>query len=319
MQYIAGIDEAGYGPKLGPLVVTISAVETTDDNDHPKKVISKLFKGLEKNISNNQRLKITDSKKIYHKKRDFYKLESVVFYFLHLLGLKVDSFKHFINHFGFLYKPDDSIPWLKDDFPLPLNKLDNLQIQEDFTIEDNLKLIPPKIIILEPYQFNEELEKYENNKANLLADLILRAIKEVTSNYSRSNHNFKFTIFSDKLGGRKGYSDFIRRYFTNAHIKKCKETATNSRYEIILNTNPKITISFLCKGENKNKLIALSSIFSKYTRELFMHAFNSYWQKYVSVPATSGYHNKNTEDFLQKVEKVRQEKNISLNYLIRKI
>ena len=65
MVILAGIDEAGYGPLLGPLVVSVAALEMpaellrADLWDHLSKAVAKDKKGF------NGRLLITDSKKAY--------------------------------------------------------------------------------------------------------------------------------------------------------------------------------------------------------------------------------------------------------------
>ena len=50
-------------------------------------------------------------------------------------------------------------------------------------------------------------------------------------------------------------------------------------------------IEFITKGEDRQFVVALASIYSKYVRELYMRVFNAYWCKCVEgLRPTAGYY-----------------------------
>src|SRR6476659_7843052 len=67
---LSGIDEAGYGPLLGPLVVGCSAFERSDLAADPRAPLPCLWKRLRKLVSKNRlksgkKLHVNDSKEVY--------------------------------------------------------------------------------------------------------------------------------------------------------------------------------------------------------------------------------------------------------------
>ena len=86
MAVLAGIDEAGYGPLLGPLVVSASAFSIPDSL-----LKADLWQLLKKSIANQRRhlagrLLITDSKKAYSRKSGIGHIQKTTLAMLRILG-----------------------------------------------------------------------------------------------------------------------------------------------------------------------------------------------------------------------------------------
>lgn len=122
MAVITGVDEAGYGPTLGPMIVTIVAFDVPEE-----KADCSLWELVKDAVSQErkarkQQLIVRDSKKIYRAHTGLKPLEDVVLSFLWSKGLKITSFFHLLRSLS-CHNTDvlARYPWYADkDFSLPL-------------------------------------------------------------------------------------------------------------------------------------------------------------------------------------------------------
>src|SRR6188472_3092085 len=99
---LAGIDEAGYGPLLGPLVVGCCAFDVAGV-DHLTDDLPCVWKRLKKHISKNRtkqakKLHINDSKVVYSYEAGLKELERAVLALLATCTDEVVGLEDFINH-----------------------------------------------------------------------------------------------------------------------------------------------------------------------------------------------------------------------------
>lgn len=95
-------------------------------------------------------------------------------------------------------------------------------------------------------------------------------------------------ILGDKHGGRNFYAGFLQQIFSEGLVQVRRETRPVSSYEIALPTR-RLYISFQSQGE-RQLATAAASITAKYLRELAMLAFNHFWQGHLpALKATAGY------------------------------
>jgi len=331
---IVGIDENGYGPILGPLIITASAFKVEKRGN--------LWQIL--NISKNpdnypERVVVTDSKKLFSRNslRCRRAGEKTVAIFFSLLFKKLpkepDSFfsKILLNFSLFpklclesktRYKPcwgKISLPlWLKDIVVrgFSLAKIEKGIIKESEELkkklkEKKIKFLGLKTICVCPFQFNKLAKEKNKSYLNYLQF-------EKLIFYFLQKKEKKFFIFADKIGGRKDYFFYLKSgLLKDWDCRILEESGEVSSYELNLK-NKRANISFLQNGEEKEFPVALSSLFGKYTREIFIKRINRFFQNYnPELKSVSGYRDPLTKEFIKRTENLREELKINENCFLR--
>lgn len=265
MKNYSGIDEAGLGPILGPYCAT----STTFLSNEPLK---ELFQDQQKKL-----FYVDDSKKVYQGKHGLSKLELNVLSFYTLLKGEIPkTTSEFI--------PSLKSEWnLKEDLELPLITDKDLIYQKADAINKlfnkrGVKLIDIKRTAVSPKNFNILLDDL-SNKSVVCQKIIEPLIYSVIN--GDSNHN----IVIDKQGGRKFYKEYLDS-ITMESVDIIKEENNHSHYRL-----GNVDIHFMAKADSSSFPVALSSMFSKYMREISMMSFNSYWEKIIpGIKRTAGYY-----------------------------
>ncbi|MDR2756931.1 MAG: hypothetical protein LBC20_14630 [Planctomycetaceae bacterium] len=249
-QLIIGTDEAGYGPNLGPLVISATVWESPTDNLLP------LLEQLK-----THKIQIGDSKKLYHGGGSLTTLEYGIMIPLRYLGQS-----------------------------LPLLNAEETVLTEQTAVfakilsENNIRLCDICSRIIEPEEFNRELDRFDS-KGSLLSDATLTLIAEILN---ARHTTLPVLIFCDKHGGRNRYIDLLMKYFPDSWVQVIEESRSSSIYRLTYEKQP-LEFRFLAKGESQVP-VALASMNSKYLRELAMIRFNEFWrEKIPDLKPTAGY------------------------------
>ncbi len=265
MPIYSGIDEAGLGPILGPFTAT----NTTFSAPEP---LLDLLKDQQKKL-----FYVDDSKKVFQGKNGLEKLEINVLSFYYLLtGTVPGSLQSFI--------PSLKSPWYRDELILPL-KVTNSQIVEKadkigkLFLERDIKLLDIKRSAVGANNFNLLLDNWENK--SIACQKIVNPLIQSTIN-NKTDH----TLVIDKQGGRKFYKEYLESLIPGSQVKIILEENNHSHYYV-----DGIDIHFKAKADSTSFAVALSSMFSKYMREIAMRSFNDYWTKEIpDLKPTAGYY-----------------------------
>lgn len=288
MGIFIGTDEAGYGPNLGPLVITATAWQVPGD---PREF--DFFAALAEIVSqraekSSSRIHVADSKDVYSPARGLDSLETSVLTLLRLLDWKPGSFRLLCRNLSqFLPDPDShgNAPWNSgNDLPIPQQaSLDAVEQRAQLLLtaceSAGIRLLAVRSEIVSPDRFNSLCETH-GNKATALSRTTLSLIRSLWD----PDSDAPTLIVGDKHGGRNRYDDLIDDQLDGQMIFRLSEGKERSTYRV-----GSTELRFQMRAESHFP-VAVSSMVCKYVRELAMELFNRFWQEHLpDLKPTKGY------------------------------
>jgi hypothetical protein len=301
MALLIGMDEAGYGPNLGPLVISATAWEVPGD---PRKMdLWDKFSGIVEQTApvNGSHIQIADSKQVYTPARGFDHLEAGVLNALAVwrgdLGHEdaspapggtdavISSFRGLLHHIA-VHPPDEleGEPWFAGaDLPLPARQhaaLGRTWLERCQSHHIRLRAICSDVVLTR--RFNGETRRHDS-KGQALTELSMNVLRHIWRKAGGEEHEAAL-IIADKHGGRNRYHNFLPIVFGDRFIRCHKESPEQSRYCV-----GRAEVRFETKSE-RHLPVALASMVSKYVRELAMQLFNRFWiERQPTLKRTAGY------------------------------
>lgn len=285
MQTVVGIDEAGYSPLLGPLVITAACFEvrTTHKNWWAALGIP--------TARGNPRLPalpaVDDSKKLYAPNRGVGKLEEGVLAFLKAAGRHPASLRQLLACVG-CEADTEGYPWYREaDVAIPVaagpEAIDPAAAELGRAFErSGVRFTGFRSAPLLAGDFNTKVQA-RGNKSLVLFHSAMRLVDGFIV------PGKPLQVLADKQGARNYYAQLLSQYFFGCRLQRVVEGKELSTYRIS-HGGRRLDISFCLKGDSAHLPIALASMCSKYIRELFMVLFNRYWNSVKpGMGRTSGY------------------------------
>jgi len=312
---LIGIDEAGYGPTLGPLCVGMSAfvIEDWNEGDEKPCLWKKLSGGACRKPGDKRgRVAFADSKELKlpnnfcegaAKKHPLMHLErgvlAAIANFAEAGAPQSDSDLH-----GVLGAELRGHPWYEGDpVGLPIAGSAALMgiagnLLANAMTGAGVRIAAMRCRVMNEREFNGILHK-AGNKGEVCIAALADHLKFVLALLEK-HPEAAVRIACDKLGGRDNYAPVLERLMPGWECVILEQGAERSNYEMRRknqrgSTDPGpqgkgFRISFQPESEKEHLPVALASMIAKYVRELAMHRFNRYWSaRMPELKPTAGY------------------------------
>lgn len=302
-----GIDEAGYGPTLGPLCVALSIfrVDGWNEGEPAPDLWSMLSRAVcRKTNDKRRRLAVDDSKKLKLanssvNRHPCYHLERGVLSFLTCRSVASALPVSDLAMLEALGVPMPAENWYAGDaHPAPVGcSADQLAIDANVLrtalSEAGISLLRLGCQALSESVFNELVEAAGTKAAatELAWTTYLSEVWQVFCG-EQAVDPVSVRVVCDRQGGRAQYGGILTRIFPDSDVLTIGETATVSKYDVICRLRPtfRMSVIFKTEAESAHMPVALASMTAKLVRETMMARFNRYWcGRIPELKPTAGY------------------------------
>lgn len=291
---VAGIDEAGLGPLLGPLTLGFSAFRAPTHE---------LWSSLSQSCSaqpreRDGRLAVADSKQVFTRDpRGAARLEWSALSFLGLAGTQVaphGAQELFTSLPSDLAAQDDpraepwfasmnfELPWCADRAELTDKRLNLARDLEHSGVE----LLEAGFRSLAPAELNRSFDRTHSKSKTQW-----EALQPILTRLWRKHALEGVLLVVDRQGGRMRYREALDSSFPQARTQVWSESPERSEYWVRELDGPRwMHVIFAERAESFSFPVALASCLAKYARETWMEGFNRYFSSLQpELTPTAGY------------------------------
>lgn len=291
---VAGIDEAGLGPLLGPLTFGLTVFELRDGNDD-------LWEALDSAVTreprqDRERLVVADSKKVYTRNpRGKARLESTVLAFLAQraggaprggldlirdtpralapLGVELE------RHPWYAALPAALPQWADEG----LLRLHAGRLTRAFE-SAGVRLLHAAPRVVPAGELNRSYAR-THNKSKTVWNVLAALLRHVWDEHGTARP----LVRVDRQGGRAHYAAPLLATFPEADIECLEESEGRSAYRLWTQDRA-LEVSFVERAEDGSLPVALASCIAKYARETVMGSFNRWFEALQpGLAPTAGY------------------------------
>jgi hypothetical protein len=300
---IAGVDEAGYGPTLGPLCVAMCAVRVAgwDRGKTPPDVWELLKASVARSVKDAKaggRIAIADSKELKLSndgaRHPLTHLERGVMGWLFASGVRPET--DAALHEALRAKLDPHPCYSGGSIALPVaHSAGQLGIAANqLASAMNAAGVVPLALgcrVVGEAEFNAVVTD-EGSKARAtilgLREHLTRLAHELAP--LAWDEGASVWLVCDRLGGRTAYAPVLAEVLPGFDVQVVEQTDDRSIYVLRDARGREIGVTFKVEGEKSQLPVAMASMTAKYVRELAMARFNRHWHALdASLKPTAGY------------------------------
>lgn len=285
----AGIDEAGYGPLLGPLTIGYSVFRTGGPlrTGAASSVGPCDWRRLREAVTDDpnqdaEQVVVADSKRVFKRNaRGARRLETTALSFFRAAKHAVDSGTHVVTRAPRGLAPDRAAlarhPWydrLPTEVPHVCERgdLDSRTERLGRCLErSGTQCLDTGVVVVPAGVLNDSFAATGNKGATLW-----RYHSSVIAHLFDSYGDQGLDLTLDRLGGRARYGVLLAQLVPWSTVTVLGESAGDSRY-LVQSGDRRMRVRFVQKGDSSSLPVALGSCLAKYARELVMGAFNAYF------------------------------------------
>ncbi len=317
MAVLAGIDEAGLGPKLGPLTLGLTVF------DGPRATLARLAESLAPVVgpTTEAAVPIGDSKQLFGARRDVAVLERGVF--AAWLQWNEAWPSDFLGWLDALDLHGDAVartrayPWYRAPLELP-RAAEAAEVRAGARMlggalaKRRVRLREMRAVALCAQEINDGIREHgTKNVFNFFAAAPF--IEHVFEHYGCDD---EVELVIDRQGGRKDYGPLLRRLLYPASVTARPVDEHSFGYDV-WRGDRRMFVTFVTRADGQYLPVGLSSMLAKYTRELHMELFNAFWRGLApDVRPTAGYPT-DAARFLEDIRGVRDDVRVDAERLVR--
>lgn len=321
---LAGIDEAGYGPILGPLCVACCALRLPEFAADPEAPPPDLWKPLRrcaarKRDRKGRKLHINDSKQVYSPALGLAELERSVLAWTIASGASCGDLESLLRAVAPCVLEDlPAVEW----YELPRDESHPLECEPAPVAiaanalrhecrRHNIQPLLPRARLLLEERFNQ-MTTATRNKSSVLFSITAEHIDRLLREHAGEG----LVIVCDRHGGRSHYASLLRLMFEEWNLTVLAETETRADY-ILRRGGGWARLRFAEKADCACLATAMASMTAKYLRERLMRRFNAFWRRHApELKPTAGYWPDGVR-FLDDISPLRRRLRISDQRLVR--
>jgi len=323
MWIYAGIDEAGYGPLLGPLVVARSVFEV--EGAASEGALPSLWMAMRRAVCRRagdklKRVAVNDSKLLYNRTIGVRHLERGVLGFMRAAAMCPGNLAEILELVGLDAESREiTLDWYRDAAGGPAlpSCVDSRELERCAGSvacawdQAGVRLVDVNAAVVFEDRFNC-MVRDSRSKAACSWRFVAAHLQAVWETFGSQRPR----VVVDRQGGRQKYLDLLATLFPWMQVRLIERTARGVSYEVS-HDGRAMEISFVVESEADHLPVAFASMTAKYLRELLMGRYAAFFRAHAPDVRSSAGYSADGRRFLREIAPALEQLGIDRSALVR--